>query len=238
VPIEDQQMTPPQVHIPGVSPDPNVPESQASSAEEVEVEFNSAAGAEYDQKPPEAPKVAEPVEDVLDKIVPKKDPKVWEIGPAEMRRTLVQKPLSFIGKMQWFSLVGGVLDKALSGPDGMSLNSLLDTPGGRRGVFTLADFRDADMFVQAIGKLLSAAPDFLVDSYMIWLNVPDYDREVVRDLMKLPPDEGGLSDDQGFEIIEIFLDQNYESLATFFGDRLGQLQARVSKLNKDRASRR
>jgi hypothetical protein len=133
--------------------------------------------------------------------------------------------------------VGEALDKALSGPNGMSLNSLFSTPT-RGGLFRIEDFRDADMFVQAISKLLSAAPDFLIRSYLIWLNVPDYDRDVVAEMMTLPPDEGGLSDEQGIEIIEVFLDQNYEALADFFGRRLSQLQARVTKLNKDRESRR
>ena len=174
--------------------------------------------------------------DVLDTIVPKSEPRVWTLGPDEISRTYVQKPLSFIAKMQWFSLVGDVLDKALSGQDGMSLNSLFSTPT-RGGELRVQDFRDADTFVQAIGKLLAAAPDFLVDSYIIWLNVPDYDRDIVREILKLPPDEGGLSDDQGIEMIEVFLDQNYEALADFFSQRIGQLQRRVQKLNKVRASR-
>lgn len=195
---------------------------------------------DYDQKPEaaEKPKVEEKShDDILNDIVPKAEPHTWVIGPPDMERTFIQKPLSFIAKMQWFSLVGNVLDKALSGPQGMSLNSLFSAPG-RPGELTARDFRDADTFVQAISKLLSAAPDFLVDSYLIWLNVPDYDRGPVRDLMKLPADEGGLSDDQGMEIIEIFLDQNYDALASFFGERLQALQNRVAKLNELRQERK
>lgn len=201
--------------------------------QEMEVEFQPEAVEEsVEPKPVEKP---EEKEDVLDTIVPKKEPKVWTIGPTDIQRTYVQKPLSFIAKMQWFSLVGEVLDKALSGPDGMSLNSLFSTPV-RGDALRMADFRDADTFVQAIGKLLAAAPEFLVDSYLIWLNVPDYDRDITRDLMKLPPDDGGLTDEQGMEIIEVFLDQNYEALADFFTLRISQLQKRVQHLNKIRGS--
>jgi hypothetical protein len=222
-------------------------DAQQNTPEEIEVEFkpgadvDAAAAAEYDQKPPEEKAPEEPKQndaDVLDTIVPSKDPKVWTIGPPDMQRTYVQKEMSFLGKMQWFSLVGEALDKALSGPNGLSLNSLFSMPGASRGVFRMEDFRDADMFVAAISKLLSAMPNFLLRSYMIWLNVPDYDAEIVENLMKLPPDEGGLSDEQGLEIIEVFLDQNYNALADFFGKRLGQLQARISKLNEERASQR
>lgn len=176
-------------------------------------------------------------QDVLDAIVPNAEPHVWTIGPPDTERTFVQKPLSFIGKMQWFSLVGNVLDKALSGPQGMSLASLFSAPN-RAGQLRAQDFRDADTFVQAISKLVAAAPEFLVDSYMIWLNVPDYDRGTVRELMNLPADEGGLSDDQGMQIIETFLDQNYDALASFFGERLQALQNRVAKLNQLRADRK
>lgn len=230
---------------------PTQHETPTPEPQEVEVEFrpgedvDAAAAppvpeAEYDQKPV-AETVAEESQteaDVLDTIVPLKEPRVWVIGPEDMQRTYVQKELSFLGKMQWFSLVGEALDKALSGPSGMSLNSLFSAPGMATGNFRVENFRDADMFVQAISKLLSAMPDFLLRSYLIWLNVPDYDREIAENLMKLPPDEGGLSDDQGMEMIGTFLDQNYDALASFFTERLGQLQARISKLNEDRASRR
>lgn len=171
------------------------------------------------------PKQEKEEEDVLDILQPKAEPKTWVIGKGDYERTYVQKPLSFIAKMQWFSLVGEVLDRALSGPDGMRLGNLMSGPGGQE--FSPSDFREADTFVQAVGKLLAVAPDFLVNSYCIWLNVPDYERGVVAEIMQLPADEGGLSDDQGMEIIEVFIDQNYEALDSFFRESLGRLQRRV-----------
>ena len=91
----------------------------------------------------------------------------------------------------------------------------------------MQDFADADTFVQALGKLLSHAPKFLTDSYCIWLGVPDYQRDLVSAMLAAPVDEGGLSDEQGMEIIEVFIDQNYEALDTFFRERIQGLQARV-----------
>ena len=175
-------------------------------------------------------------EDVLDILQPKAEPKTWVIGKDDYSREYVQKPLSFIAKMQWFSLVGDVLDKALSGPDGMSLGNLFSAPGG--GSLAPSDFREADTFVQAVGKLLAVAPDFLVNSYCIWLNVPDYERPVVAEIMMLPADEGGLSDEQGIEIIEVFIDQNYEALDTFFREFLGRLQKRVQQRAQETSNKR
>jgi hypothetical protein len=154
-----------------------------------------------------------------------------------MERDFIQKPLSFIGRpsgsRSWeaCSTMRSLVLK------GISLNSLFDTPV-RGGSMRPEDFKDADMFVQAVGKLLRVAPNFLVESYCIWLGVPDYDRTIVGEMMALPEDEGGLSDEQGMKIIEVFLDQNYQALADFFSKRLSSLQARVSKLNQDRAPQR
>jgi len=123
---------------------------------------------------------------------------------------------------------GDVLDKALTGDNKMSLNSLFDAPG-QPGSLSMADFRDADTFVQAVGKLLVHAPKFLTDSYCIWLNVPDFQRDLVTRVWTLPESEGGLSDDDGIEIIEIFIDQNYEALDAFFREKLGRIQQRAQQ---------
>lgn len=178
---------------------------------------------------PQAQENARADEDVVDVLRPKVEPKEWHLGPESSPLVYIQRPLSFIQKMQWFSLVGGVLEKAMSGDNAVSVNELLNAPGNPRvGGFNMADFRDADNFVRAIGKLIVHAPTFLTDSFCIWLNVPETQRKLAAEVMAFPPEEGGLSDDDGLEIIEIFIDQNYDALADFFGDKIASLQRRVS----------
>jgi len=228
--------------------------TQVHDVVEKEISFEDAKTEEQ-----EAPTQESAPEDVVDILVPKVEPKVWAFGPnGELE--FVQRPLSFVAKMQWFSLVGDVLDKALTGDNKMSLNSLFDAPGqqgslsmadfrdadtfvqankmslnslfdapGQPGSLSMADFRDADTFVQAVGKLLVHAPKFLTDSYCIWLNVPDFQRDLVTRVWTLPESEGGLSDDDGIEIIEIFIDQNYEALDAFFREKLGRIQQRAQQ---------
>lgn len=209
---------------PPVPPTPSAPQPPA-----VETEL-----------PPEPPQVEpepqEEPEDVVDVLQPKAEVKVWAFGP-EGQLKYTQRPLSYFAKMQWFSLVGDVVQKTLSGQDGVSINNLLSAPG-RPGELSMADFRDADTFVQAVGKLLVAAPDFLVRSYCIWLGVPDYQREIVSDAMAAPPELGGLTDEQGIEIIEVFIDQNYQALDDFFREGLGGLFNRVQRRAAESASRR
>jgi hypothetical protein len=140
--------------------------------------------------------------------------------------------------MQWFSLVGDVLDKSMSGEGGISVNEILAAPGDPRNGLSLTDFRDADTFVRAIGKLVVHAPDFILDSYCIWLGVPGHQRPLVKEVMSFPADEGGLTDDQGLEIIEVFIDQNFDALADFFGGKIATLQRRISERQEARKNKK
>lgn len=204
------------------------PEATEPSAHEKEI---TLAQAQIDQapEPEESQNGASgtaPEEDVIDVLRPKAKSVEWTIGKGEYERKYVQRPLSFIQKMQWFALVGEVLDKAMGGENALTVSNLLSGPQVRGGL-SVNDFRDADTFVHAIGKLLVYAPDFLQRSYAIWLGVPDFEQEIAAQIMALPPEEGGLTDEQGLEIVEVFIDQNYEALDRFFRERLGQLQKRV-----------
>lgn len=197
------------------------------SLEEAMGGTDQAPQADAPSQQPEDPK------ETLDSLRPMSDVRIWTIGPEGIEREYIQRPLSFVQKMQWFALVGKVLDKAMSGEGALSMNNLLSAPEGRPRQLTLADFRDADLFVQAIGKLLVYAPDFLTDSFCIWLSVPDYEREVAKDLMQRSEDEGGLSDEAGIEIIETFIDQNYEALDRFFRDLVARLSERIAARAKE-----
>lgn len=165
--------------------------------------------------------------DVIDTLKPKAEPRTWTISDGNQDREYIQRPLSFFGKMQFFSLVGEIIDKAVSGEEGLRISSLFEAPDGRDGFLSAADFRDADTFVQGVGKLLTYAPDFLEKSYCIWLGVPDHERKWAISVMKRPKDQGGFSDDEGLEVIEIFIDQNWESLEDFFRKKIVTLRDRV-----------
>jgi hypothetical protein len=200
----------------------SVPEAEEVSYEE----------AKQEQSVPDPSPNSSPVEDIEDILVPKSEPKVWKIGPEGQEREYIQREMNFIQKVQWFGLLGSVLDDALSGENGLRINNLLSAPN-RGGTLSMSDFRDADTFVQAVGKILSVAPDFLFKSFCIWLNVPDYERDYVMELMKLPEKDGGLSDDQGIGIIEVFIDQNYGSLDRFFREKLPGLAKRTQARAKE-----
>jgi hypothetical protein len=177
-------------------------------------------------------------QDDLELLAPKIKPREWTFGPEAQKRTYVQYELSVTGSAQWFGLVGEVLEDALSGDNALSLNSLLAVPERQAGQFQIQDFRDADMFVHALGMLLTHAPEFLEKSVCIWLNVPDYEWELVAALMKLSPAQGGMSHDMFEGILETFIDQNYPEIDRFFRVRYPRLRARWQARAKEAAQSR
>ncbi len=170
---------------------------------------------------------AAPVDD-LEVLRPHSNKQLWTIGKGDYQRTYEQKPLSFFGKMEFFKLVGGVVDSALEA--GTSVDALLGgvAAGPRGGKLTTDDLRQADQFVLMAAKLTEHAPDFLLDSFCIWLRVPEDDRFWVKSVMK---DE--LNDEVAMGIIETFIDQNVEEIEDFFTKQLPGVAKRVSQRRKE-----
>lgn len=164
-------------------------------------------------------KEAQTLETQLDTVEPPVDDNPVVVGKDDMRMVFVQKPLSFFGKMELFAVLAKALDDAMSGEDGLRLDDLLELPDRTEGEITAQELADADLFVRAVAKLVTYAPELLSDVYCISLGVPRGRRTVVKALMELPVDEGGLSDEDGVRIFETFLNQNAEALVVFFTDR-------------------
>lgn len=175
-----------------------------------------------------ANKTTQPAEDSTEVLEPSAQNREVVIGVDPFRKTYTQKPLSFFGKMEIFAVLGGALDKAMSGPEGLSLNELISGPGELGGSVTTENLRDADTFVKAIGKLLQYAPGLLLDLYVVILSVPRGERELVKAQMEQHEDDGGLSTDDGFGILETFIDQNWDVMADFFTVRIQPLIEKVS----------
>lgn len=180
----------------------------------------------------------------MEALVAKVAAKEWHIGPeGDLGRDYLQEELSVIGEIQWFSLLGEFLDKAMTGEGAISLNALLSPPQRRNSEqFQVRDFQDADTFIHALGKLLVFAPEFMEKSICIWLSVPDYEWDLVREYMKMSPSRGGMSHDMFEDILAIFIDQNYTSIDRFFRERYGRLraryQARAKEASQSRSSKR
>lgn len=149
----------------------------------------------------------------------------------------VQRELSMIAKAQWFSLVGDVMDRALGGENKLSLAALFEPPEGwsEEGI-SMQRMKEADTFMHALSKLIKFMPSFLEESFCIWLNVPDFEEPIVKPLMARSPEIGGISDDDGFAMVETFIDQNWDALEEWGRGKVAKLRKRIEEKQKDRKS--
>jgi hypothetical protein len=138
----------------------------------------------------------------------------------------VQKPMSYFGKMEFMSLVGRTLDEAMKGEDGLRVNSLFESTPSSVSDLNAGDFEDLDSFLGLVSKVARYAPDFLKDCYLIWLSVPKSQRVWAREALD------NLGDDEGVEIIERFIDQNWEALEHFFTVQVSRVMRRVAERRK------
>jgi len=155
----------------------------------------------------------------IDTITPAEQNKRYVLGNSEDALVLVQQPLSFFGKMEFFAVMGSAIEKAL---EETSLFELLDVPDTGGAPLSADAFREADSFIKAISTLVQYAPELLEDLYCVVLAVPRGEREYVK--IRLREE---LTDDQGFEILETFIDQNWDVLVSFFKDKIMPFAGKV-----------
>lgn len=153
-------------------------------------------------------------EDILDTMIPRTQAITIAIGLGDNAQEYTQRPLGFFQKMEWYSLVSHAVDDMLQSQGGDDIAITI------AGVFgdglKMNNLQDMSSLVSAFTKLSAEVPDFLLDSYCIWLGVPRERREWARYQMGQPPEEGGLTDEQGMLILETFADQNLEAIKAFF----------------------
>lgn len=140
----------------------------------------------------------------------------------EEEYVLVQKPLTFFGKMEFFAVMGKAIEKALA--DGSTISELLDVPDRGDGKLSTDDLKDADVFVKAIAKLIQYAPELMGDLYCVVLGIPRGEREYAKFRL-----ENELTDDQGFDILNTFIDQNWEVMIDFFSEKILPLFKKVTE---------
>jgi hypothetical protein len=134
------------------------------------------------------------------------------------RYVYIQKPLSFFGKIELFSVVGKSVDKALA--DGASIGDILGDVSNLENPLSTST-TEADVFIQAIVKIAEHAPELLKDLYLVILAVPRGERERVKELLE------NLDDDEGIGILETFVDQNWEVLTNFFTKKVLPLSNKI-----------
>jgi hypothetical protein len=154
------------------------------------------------------------------------NPRTSQNETFEFSRVYYQKPLSYTAMLQFTGLLGSNIQKVMA--QGVTLNSILgdastmmslfNTEEG--GAFDSGDFNAIDSFVNGLAKLASYLPDIVEECQCIWLRVPLAERYVVKEIWSRSPEDGGLSMQEGEEMLNLFIAQNYPELEDFFVERL------------------
>lgn len=156
---------------------------------------------------------AEEIKEELDVLEPPVENKSWTFTDVnEVTQTYIQKPLSFFGKVEFFSLVGDTIDALSDDGKPLNINELFGSTASM------------DSLVAVVSRVASHTPEALKEAYCIFLGVPRNERAWAKARM-----EEELTDDQGMEILEIFVDQNAEDLKSFFDQRGRKLLAKIQK---------
>lgn len=187
-------------------------------------------------------------DEVLEPLV---DSKRWIIGkPPELggKETqygvYYQRPMGFIARGRWFALLGKTLSGAIRTTGG-SIGGMDEIFGKGDGTIIERgqrlrehDFKDASSFFALAMELVGENADFLVNSYVLWLDVPYEEKNWIKKVLEQPwdpdHDRWGLSEDAGMEMIELFIYQNYEDIRRFFLEKIPKLAKRVSQIEKNR----
>ena len=162
------------------------------------------------------------VVDPTEIIIPSQSDLTITLGEGEETLYLTARPLSFFGKMEFFSVMGRAIEQAFSG--GSGLNDLLDVPDVNSKTPLSADnFVEAETFVKAVANLVQYAPDMLLDLYCVIFQVPRGQREYVKARL-----ERELDDDQAFAVMNHFVDNEWDVMVSFFSQRILPLFKKAS----------
>lgn len=214
----------------------------------VEDEVKDDAKATEKQNVTDANKQAvDDQDDALEVLEPKAAPKIWIIGkPPEAGGNedeysiYTQRPLGYFARLRFFSLVSKTIGTAVKAGGGVDLGgdflNTVDDIRTKRSVDE-SDFADAGAFIGLAMQLISYSPDFLLECYCLWLDVPVAEKVWAKMVMEQrhDPDNNkwGLTDDQGLEMVEVFIDQNYEDIRRFFAEKVPGLMERVKAREQD-----
>jgi hypothetical protein len=135
--------------------------------------------------------------------------------------TLYQKPLSFFGKIELFSVLGAAVEKALS--EGTTIAELLDVPDKKPDEISGEALKEADVFIKALARAVQFAPDLFEEIYCIALRVPRGQRDYIKELLREEDDEKMMG------VANTFVNQNWQAMMDFFSEQISPLIANISE---------
>ncbi len=143
-------------------------------------------------------------------------------------RTFIQHEMGFLTKLKFFRLLSGTIRLAaddmgqgfgdflndLFGSDQVNSDSIRDTLGQEGG---------EEQIIVLITRLVELVPDFIEETYVLALNARPQERVFVIESLD------SLSDDEGFDILDVFIAQNGKAIRRFFDQHLRKISKRFAE---------
>lgn len=131
------------------------------------------------------------------------------------KRTFSQHEMGFMTKLKFYRLLSGTLRLAVV-DDQVQANSIQGIAQKYFGG-DVEDSTDNSQMIKGLLKLVELSPDFIEEAYVYALNAKPKDREWLYESLD------SLSDDEGIDILRVFVLQNGESIKDFFTEKLPKL---------------
>lgn len=183
-------------------------------------------------------------------LVPKVDPverKLWSTnheGGNLQERTYIQGPFLYFQQFEMYGLLGRATQIVLEGESGLDINEIFDMVQPKRMVDQILrqrspgyedapdtgedddeiDANQAAKMLSAFARVIAVSPGLLREAYCIILDVPQAHRKWALE-WALPR----LSREDGTDILETFIDQNWNVLEGFFTDELPRIAKRAAR---------
>jgi hypothetical protein len=139
-------------------------------------------------------------------------------------REYYQSQLGLMPMQDFFNQVRQEVQNVVAGDAGFSLGELF-TRGGDMEIPKLGEATGEEVnelvqenmvLIQAVLDLIKRIPDFELDVYCLALGVHRNDKDWVKAALAEPPYRGGLSIDEGVDIMRQFLRDNIVAVQRFF----------------------
>jgi len=244
--IEDVTLEAPTTETPRRVVIEDEPASEDQSSASTIEEHNAQVEAEREARnQKDLEDEAEEARQDLEKLAPKTGAvrrmigKPPEMGGKENEYAIyIQEKLPWMPRQKFLSLVSRTMSTAVKSTGGEigGMDEIINSDSGslleRGRKFMARDINDAAGFMSLIFELIGYAPQFMTDAYMLWLNVPSRDYDFAKAYFESPwnpeASKWGLKDEEHEDIINTFIDQNYDEIRKYFLETLPGIVKRVS----------
>jgi hypothetical protein len=172
----------------------------------------------------------------------------WVIGydpagdPITIRSEYIQAPLGLFPAQEFQTMLTRIAKDTLQGKYGVNVGQLLSRGGQIRASMpseineeSINDLIGGENIkvIEAFLELIELVPELLKDCIALSLGVRSDKREEFKQCISAPTHEGGLTIDQGVDIIKVFIRQNGGPIKRFLESQIKEIGEEIARAIED-----